>query len=110
MSICKIDTCGSENAIREYDAHFATVWLDGTHLSGTIPDSLGHLIALTRLGLQNTRISGTIPDSFCLLTALTHMDLGRTTLSGTIPDSLSSLTALTGLKLCEYMQYRYLFI
>ena len=77
MSICQIDTCGSENTIRSYEAHFAIVWPDSTQLSGTIPDSLGRLTALTQLILAETHISGTIPDSVGNLTALTTLDLGE---------------------------------
>ena len=76
MSICQIATCGSENTIRAYEAHFATVWLADTQLSGTIPESLGNLTALTDMRLQFTLLSGTIPDSLGL-TALTTLDLGE---------------------------------
>eukprot|EP01052_Picozoa_sp_SAG31_P005338 SAG31_NODE_232_length_19710_cov_17.109581_16_plen_63_part_00 len=51
MSISQIATCGSKNTIRAYEAHFEIVWLADTQLSGTIPDSLGNLTALTDLSL-----------------------------------------------------------
>eukprot|EP01052_Picozoa_sp_SAG31_P002658 SAG31_NODE_95_length_25901_cov_24.763700_28_plen_69_part_00 len=61
MSLCQIATCRSENTIRSYDAHFATVWPDNTQLSGTIPDSLG-LTALTALYLGEY-----MPDLYLLI-------------------------------------------
>eukprot|EP01052_Picozoa_sp_SAG31_P056407 SAG31_NODE_16136_length_721_cov_1.504823_1_plen_87_part_00 len=77
MSIYELATCGSENTIRAYAPHFATVWPANTQLSGTIPDSFGLLTALTILALESTHISGTIPDSLGNLTALTTLWLGE---------------------------------
>ena len=51
MSISQIATCGSKITIRAYATHFGTVWPDNTQLSGTIPDSLDNLTALTTLYL-----------------------------------------------------------
>eukprot|EP01052_Picozoa_sp_SAG31_P041285 SAG31_NODE_6217_length_2116_cov_3.011403_2_plen_82_part_00 len=76
MSICQIASYGSENTIRAYDANFAIVWPDETHLSGTIPDSFSLLTTLTDLQLPDG-ISGTIPDSLGRLTALTTLELGE---------------------------------
>eukprot|EP01052_Picozoa_sp_SAG31_P054049 SAG31_NODE_14171_length_823_cov_9.451657_1_plen_82_part_00 len=72
--------------------------------------SLSLLTALTTLNLYfSTHISGTIPESLGL-TALTDLILGFTHISGTIPDSLGLLTALTTLRLGEYVLDCYLWI
>eukprot|EP01052_Picozoa_sp_SAG31_P005336 SAG31_NODE_232_length_19710_cov_17.109581_14_plen_82_part_00 len=79
------------------------MWPDSTQLSGTIPDSLGNLTALTYMGWPH-RLSGTIPTVW----ESPVMDLTNTMITGTLPQSLSLLTNLTNLRLGEYMQDRYL--
>merc|ERR1712195_271573 len=56
----------------------------------------GHI---TDIDLSDTQMSGSIPDSISALTALTNLQLTKKYISGTIPDSISALTALTGLLL-----------
>merc|ERR1712166_403650 len=54
---------------------------------------------ITDIDLSDTQMSGSIPDSISALTALTYLQLTKKYISGTIPDSISALTALTGLLL-----------
>merc|ERR1712195_464255 len=56
----------------------------------------GHI---TDIDLSDTQMSGSIPDSISALTALTNLQLTKKYISGTIPYSISALTALTGLLL-----------
>eukprot|EP01052_Picozoa_sp_SAG31_P032093 SAG31_NODE_3480_length_4223_cov_23.570078_2_plen_183_part_00 len=67
-------------------------------LTGTIPDSLGKLTALSGLTIQSKDISGTIPDSIGELTALSMLFLANpgvtSRISGTIPDSMGQLNHL----------------
>jgi len=81
------------------DGHITDIDLSDTQMSGTIPDSISALTALTNLQLTKKYISGTIPGSISALTALTGLYLSDTSISGSIPDSISALTALTGLLL-----------
>merc|ERR1712166_853148 len=89
------------------DGHITYMDLEQTSISGTIPDSISALTALTVLDLDQRfcvtcpSISGTIPDSISALTALGQLDLDTTRISGSIPDSISALTKLTVLDLLQ---------
>jgi hypothetical protein len=63
-------------------------------LSGTIPSSLGALMALNELWLNDNQLNGTIPSSLGALMALRRLDFGKNQLSGAIPLFLGDLTAL----------------
>ena len=68
-------------------------------LTGTIPATLGSLAALTSLDLSDGGWSGAIPVELGSLTGLTTLDLGGNALTGEVPAELGSLTALTSLDL-----------
>ena len=68
-------------------------------LTGTIPATLGSLAALTSLDLSDGGWSGAIPVELGSLTSLTSLDLGGNALTGEVPAELGSLTALTSLDL-----------
>ncbi len=70
-----------------------------TGLTGTIPATLGSLAALTSLDLSDGGWSGAIPVELGSLTSLTTLDLGGNALTGEVPAELGSLTALTSLDL-----------
>merc|ERR1712166_1263149 len=79
------------------DGHITDMQLTKKYISGTIPDSISALTALTGLYLSDTSISGSIPDSISALTALTGLLLENqenpegTGIIGTIPQSFCSL-------------------
>ncbi len=62
-------------------------------LSGTLPESLSVLTALTRLQLSNNALTGSIPSGS--MPALKALLLANNELSGSVPESLQNLTALT---------------
>ena len=70
-----------------------------TGLTGTIPTVIGSLAALTSLDLSDGGWSGAIPTELGSLTSLTTLDLGGNALTGEVPAELGSLTALTSLDL-----------
>ena len=70
-----------------------------TGLTGTIPTVIGSLAALTSLDLSDGGWSGAIPVELGSLTSLTTLDLGGNALTGEVPAELGSLTALTSLDL-----------
>merc|ERR1712166_743429 len=87
------------------DEHITDIDLSDTQMSGTIPDSISALTALTGLYLSDTSISGSIPDSISALTALTGLllenqeDPEGTGIIGTIPQSFCSLDLS---KICQH--------
>merc|ERR1712166_860220 len=75
-----------------YHAHIIDMQLgDKSDITGSIPNSISALTALTYLQLGGTSISGSIPDSISALTALYYLDLGHTGIGGSIPQSFCSL-------------------
>jgi len=89
----------TQSGVTCQDGHITYMDLEQTSISGTIPDSISALTALTSLDLDHTSISGTIPNSISALTALGGLYLDSTSISGTIPDSISSMAALNQLDL-----------
>merc|ERR1712195_329505 len=68
------DPCACKNTVPGYyvsvtcrDGHTTNMDLERSSISGTIPNSISALTALTNLQLSYTSLSGTIPDSFCNL-------------------------------------------
>eukprot|EP01079_Euglenida_sp_SAG-EU17-18_P012738 gene12738-biopygen7776 len=61
---------------------------------GTLPEALGQMTALTSLDLRNNQLSGTLPEAMGQMTALTHLHLEDNQLSGTLPEALGQMTAL----------------
>ncbi|KAL2636101.1 hypothetical protein R1flu_007580 [Riccia fluitans] len=70
-----------------------SIKLSNYNLTGTIPDSIAGLTALTDLWLDNNKIQGAIPD-LSKLTKLKTLHLQNNLMSGGIPTTLSSLTFL----------------
>eukprot|EP01079_Euglenida_sp_SAG-EU17-18_P013013 gene13013-biopygen8042 len=69
--------------------------LHNSQLSGTLPEALGQMTALTDLYLYGNQLSGTLPEALGQMTALTHLYLDDNQLSGTLPEALGQMTALT---------------
>ncbi|KAK1364340.1 putative LRR receptor-like serine/threonine-protein kinase GSO1 [Heracleum sosnowskyi] len=63
-------------------------------LEGKIPESIGHLTALTHLDLGHNLLTGPVSDSFALMTALSHLVLSANQLYGVIPKSICSLSSM----------------
>lgn len=73
--------------------------LEGTSITGTIPDSLYSLTNLMKLQLSGSRISGTISSRIGLMTKLQGLSIADTKISGTIPTEISKLSELYSLRI-----------
>ncbi|CAH1446357.1 unnamed protein product [Lactuca virosa] len=60
--------------------------LNNNSFTGTIPDSLKDLIALTELDLNNNQFSGPFPTIILQIPNLMYLDLRFNLFSGPIPD------------------------
>ena len=72
-----------------------------TGTSGTIPDDINLLTALTSLTISGNDISGTLPSALFTLTNLERFYASDNKLSGTLSSSLGDLTMLAGLDLYQ---------
>ncbi|TVU43439.1 hypothetical protein EJB05_09912, partial [Eragrostis curvula] len=68
-------------------------------LEGTIPESIGRLVALRFLNLSHNAFTGGIPAELGSMTNLESLDLSCNQLSGEIPQDLTDLTFLDVLNL-----------
>ena len=68
-------------------------------LTGTIPPSIGDLMALRRLQLNDNQLTGPIPESIGNLRYLEVLGLSKNELTGTIPPGIGNLTYLIHLNL-----------
>merc|ERR1712166_963929 len=63
----------------------------GNSFTGSIPDSIGQLNALTNLTItRSPKLTGSIPDSIGKLTALVALELNGNGLTGSIPSSIGT--------------------
>ncbi|KAL3536550.1 hypothetical protein ACH5RR_005011 [Cinchona calisaya] len=69
---------------------FRTIVISYTNFSGSLPDSIGFLRALSALDLSNCNFSGTIPSTMTNLTELLYLDISFNNFNGTIPSFLKS--------------------
>ncbi|RVW83679.1 LRR receptor-like serine/threonine-protein kinase ERECTA [Vitis vinifera] len=67
--------------------------LSNASISGTIPDSIGH-ITLLFIDFSRNNLTGSIPSTINNCSSLIVLDLGNNNLSGTIPDSIGHLSFL----------------
>ncbi|XP_008797310.2 probable LRR receptor-like serine/threonine-protein kinase At1g67720 [Phoenix dactylifera] len=74
------------NSIAKLSA-ITSIWLGGNKLSGPIPD-MGSLKRLVSLHLENNQLTGSIPSSLGNLGKLREIFLQNNNLEGQIPDSL----------------------
>jgi Leucine rich repeat len=91
-------TCGSVSGTSSY-ANVLGIDLNSLALSGTIPSSIGSLLALTRLILYINSLTGSIPPSISSCTGLTALELYYNSLKGTIPASIGSVVSLRTISL-----------
>jgi hypothetical protein len=66
-------------------------------LTGELPSIVGNLKSLSTLEFSENHFTGTLPSSLGNLTTLQHMSLSENLFSGRLPSSLGQLTALTSL-------------
>ena len=69
------------------------------NLTGTLPEQLGELSALTLLDLSSNNITGSIPTALGDLSELEHLALHQNDLTGSIPEELDKLLNLEHLSL-----------
>ncbi|CAM9186598.1 unnamed protein product [Ectocarpus sp. 8 AP-2014] len=73
--------------------------LNGSKLTGSIPNAMGSLSKLGKLVLGQNQLAGPIPEVLGALTQLTVLDLNGNKLTGSIPTWLRSLRKLQDLRL-----------
>ena len=83
------------------EGHVANLDLHGNGLSGTLPESIGDLIALTKLTLNNNQLRGQLPDEIGRLSCLKELSLEQNAFSGILPVAFADLTNLTTLKIAN---------
>ncbi|XP_010461269.1 PREDICTED: leucine-rich repeat receptor-like serine/threonine-protein kinase At1g17230 [Camelina sativa] len=64
------------------------------HLSGTIPEGIGHYPELTLIDLSDNHLIGSIPSSLGNLSTLESLILSNNNFGGPVPESLSSIQTL----------------
>ena len=80
--------CGWGGVSCNSDPSVAAISLGGHQLTGTLPTSIGSLIALTGLYLSSNSIGGIIPSSIGGLTLLTALYLNSDSFTGVLPQSI----------------------
>eukprot|EP00261_Vitis_vinifera_P036272 XP_019077515.1 PREDICTED: LRR receptor-like serine/threonine-protein kinase GSO1 isoform X2 [Vitis vinifera] len=68
--------------------------LSENQITGTIPDSIGHITSLRVIDFSGNNLTGSIPSTINNCFSLIVLDLGNNNLSGTIPDSIGHITSL----------------
>ncbi|KAK3025480.1 hypothetical protein RJ639_041561, partial [Escallonia herrerae] len=68
--------------------------IDGSKLSGKIPDFIGNWTSIKRLDMQGTSMQGPIPSTISQLKNLEELDLSFNGLTGGIPDSFQGLSSI----------------
>ncbi len=81
------------------DGRVTQIYLGDNNLSGTIPESIGELDALTYLNLRSNKINESIPANIGNLVNLTQLNLRRNELTGSIPQEIGNLVKLSYLSL-----------
>lgn len=71
--------------------------LKGFGLRGTVPDSIGGLLALTTLDISSNQISGSLTRSIGRLRELKKLTMSYNHFTGTVPDDLRNITYLAEL-------------
>ncbi|MCE7057741.1 hypothetical protein LZF95_23865 [Algoriphagus sp. AGSA1] len=62
--------------------------LDENQIAGAIPPSYGNLVNINTLTLNDNKLTGNIPTSFCSFAAISQLGLHNNRLEGYIPDCL----------------------
>ncbi|KAL6312466.1 hypothetical protein AAG906_021682 [Vitis piasezkii] len=75
------------------------LFLSKNQITGTIPDSIGHITSLQVIDFSRNNLTGSIPYTINNCSSLIVLDLGNNNLSGMIPKSLGQLQWLESLHL-----------
>ncbi|XP_034696200.1 receptor-like protein EIX1 isoform X2 [Vitis riparia] len=75
------------------------LFLSKNQITGTIPDSIGHITSLQVIDFSRNNLIGSIPYTINNCSSLIVLDLGNNNLSGMIPKSLGQLQWLESLHL-----------
>ena len=72
-----------------------SIWLEGNHLEGTLPTTMGSWTDLGLLLLNGNDLTGSIPSEIGLMKGLEEISLYENNLGGSIPSELGLLTNTT---------------
>ena len=72
-----------------------SIWLEGNHLEGTLPTTMGSWTDLGFLLLNGNDLTGSIPSEIGLMKGLEEISLYENKLGGSIPSELGLLTNTT---------------
>ncbi|TVU43436.1 hypothetical protein EJB05_09909, partial [Eragrostis curvula] len=90
---------GSDMIFERISTTLTAIDFSNNRLEGTIPESIGRLVALRVLNLSHNAFTGEIPTELGSMTNLESLDLSCNQLSGEIPQDLTNLTFLDVLNL-----------
>ena len=81
--------------------HCRELLLSSNQMSGTLPNSLGSLTALTVVALDTNSFNGTLPTTLQALVHVTSLDVSYNQLTGTLPATLQGMVGLRSLSICS---------
>ena len=73
--------------------------LDGNNLTGSLPEEIAKLTAVTVFKLSNNTLTGSIPAEIGMMSELRELSLYTNALTGAIPSEIGGLDSLNGLRL-----------
>ncbi|KAE8680081.1 putative LRR receptor-like serine/threonine-protein kinase [Hibiscus syriacus] len=82
-------------------SHLSRLLLSSNNFTGRIPESFGNLKNITDFRIDGSSLSGKIPDFIGNWTKLTRLDMQGTSMEGPIPSTISELKNLTDLRITD---------
>ncbi|MCH81233.1 receptor-like kinase [Trifolium medium] len=92
---------GAERLFKNNKLILRSIDLSSNHLTGDIPEEIGHLIELVSLNLSDNNLIGEITSEIGRLRSLEFLDLSRNHFSGLIPPSLAQIDRLSMLNVSD---------
>ncbi|CAA7036660.1 unnamed protein product [Microthlaspi erraticum] len=87
------------NSIANLSKSLINLSLQNNLISGSIPQDIGNLISIQKLGLGDNMLTGPLPASIGKLSGLRVLSLSANRVSGEIPSSIGNITRLESLSL-----------
>ncbi|CAN6581488.1 unnamed protein product [Malus baccata var. baccata] len=88
---------GIPGSLANLSTQLKSLTLGENLIHGSLPNSIGNLINLNRLGMERNYLDHSVPNEIGKLQKLVELNLGGNKFSGPIPSSLSNITSLTKL-------------